>query len=519
MLKRTSYTLPNSNSGINFYTIEVRILNQTFINIVFILLALNLATCTEDKIDPEAAGHILGVVNDNTSGDSLPGVKITTNPATVSLESDEEGNFVLTNIGIGDYVVTAKKFGYRTESVTVAVNKDDTTKVSLLMNRNSEYNKPPEIRTNPTPVNNATGQPVEIILMWGATDPNPQDTLTYDVYIYETIGDEKKIEFVNLTDTILEIADLNFRTKYFWQVVVHDGYTTSYGPMWNFETLELPDNPFLFVRKVDDNYEIFSSDTTEKTLARLTYNNHLDLYPKLDPKRDKIAFISYEDLAPYLYTMNRDGSKIEKLSSLPVGAMFNNGIGLCWSNTGSYVYFSYYNMVYRTTRDGSILNVFCEAPGGRNFSEIEHSPDGSKFVVAAVKDKIYDTELYLISDDGLAITPLLDSLKGIMASPSFSIDSRKVLFTWDASENQSLTGRQLDARIYTLDLTTGQMTDLSVNKKSGTNDLHPAFSPNGAQIVFENISNSGLGGTSIYIMDSDGTDRRKVFSDAIMPDW
>ena len=62
-------------------------------------------------------------------------------------------------------------------------------------------------------------------------------------------------------------------------------------------------------------------------------------------------------------------------------------------------------------------------------------------------------------------------------------------------------------------------TDASVNKPAGTNDLQPRFSPDGANIIFINTSNV-LGSTAyIWVMTVNGTDRWKIISNAMMPDW
>ena len=89
----------------------------------------------------------------------------------------------------------------------------------------------------------------------------------------------------------------------------------------------------------------------------------------------------------------------------------------------------------------------------------------------------------------------------------------------DLSANILPDGSQLDAHIFTVDIESGVLEDLSVQKPAGTNDLNPRYSPNGAYIIFENGSNEKGSKKSIWIMDSNGGNREILFEDAIMPDW
>ena len=114
---------------------------------------------------------------------------------------------------------------------------------------------------------------------------------------------------------------------------------------------------------------------------------------------------------------------------------------------------------------------------------------------------------------------VVSNLEGIIEAPSFSIDNQKVLFTRDVSGYSSGTGRQLDAHIFIIDITSGVITDISGDKPDGTNDTNPRFSPNGARIIFESASNVTGSEKSIWVMDLDGDHRKKLFSNAEMPDW
>jgi TolB protein len=114
---------------------------------------------------------------------------------------------------------------------------------------------------------------------------------------------------------------------------------------------------------------------------------------------------------------------------------------------------------------------------------------------------------------------LIENLPGIIERPSFSVDGKKVLFTQDLSGFEEPNGRQLNSHIFIVDIDSGELLDLSINKEDGTNDVNPRFSSNGAHIIFNNISNDGGSDPNLLTMNLEGRNRTVLLSRAIMPDW
>ena len=59
-------------------------------------------------------------------------------------------------------------------------------------------------------------------------------------------------------------------------------------------------------------------------------------------------------------------------------------------------------------------------------------------------------------------------------------------------------------------------------KQAGTNDLEPRLSPNGAKIIFTNVSNTGTGECIIMTADFDGQtsqNRTVLIKGGEMPYW
>jgi len=490
---------------------------------ILILLTLSFGLlfqgCQEDKLDVDAIGILDGTVMDFTSESNLSGAILTTNPPTVSVVSDSAGYFIFKTIDVGDYTLISRKNGYVSESVAVSVQQDKSTTVVVLMERSSEYNDPPEFTDSFNPANGETNTQVDLTLSWNALDKNTEDSLTFDVELYESNHENAQL-FKGLTDTLIHIENLSFNTVYYWQVTAHDPYASVKSELLTFRTMPLPDNRFLFIRNtLNGNYEIFSSDSIESTVVRLTRNNTDDWQPRLSPLGNKVAYVTHHNLEPHIFTMDRDGSNQMKISRRPITGYNNPGKGLAWSPTGDKIIYGNYDRLSFIQYDGTTEGVIAIAPANRHFRDLDWSPDGTKIVAQTVGVNAPDCEIYLMDADGSNPTVLVSNLPGIIEAPSFSVDGQKVIFTRDVSGYYSGTGRQLDARIFVIDIATKEITDLSENKPDGTNDTNPRFSPNGAHIIFESSSNVVGSQKSIWVMEADGDDRNLLFPDAEMPDW
>ena len=105
-------------------------------------------------------------------------------------------------------------------------------------------NQPPNTPSNPNPADNATDQPINIQLSWQGGDPNPTDTVTYDVYFGTT--SEPPLVSDDQTETGYTPETLDYHKFYYWKIVAtdnHDDSATS--PTWSFvtQTESVPETP------------------------------------------------------------------------------------------------------------------------------------------------------------------------------------------------------------------------------------------------------------------------------------
>jgi TolB protein len=260
-------------------------------------------------------------------------------------------------------------------------------------------------------------------------------------------------------------------------------------------------------------------DYDNSEINRLTFNGYRDWAPKVNVKGNKIAFVSDSLVKSYIYTMNWNGGEMEKVTDIAVDGHHNDGNAFAWDESRGQIIFSHYQYLYEINQDGTSLKQLAVAPAGRNFRECDISPDHSKIVVLAIDEKIYNSEIYLMDRDGSNQEVLIDSLEGITASPTFSIDGKSILYTHDISGNENIYGRMLSSHIFRLDLETNDTTDLSTGKPLGTNDLTPTYSPTGDKILFTNVVNNNSKPKEIWIMDVDGGNREKLIDVGELPNW
>jgi hypothetical protein len=119
-------------------------------------------------------------------------------------------------------------------------------------------NHPPYVPSNPYP----DGPPVDIDvnLSWDGGDPDPEDTVTYDIYFgsynpppYEaTIGPYP----ANQTRIEYDPGELIYYKKYYWHVVAIDNYgLQTEGPIWSFTTKE-DDTPTPIIEVTWETYKL-----------------------------------------------------------------------------------------------------------------------------------------------------------------------------------------------------------------------------------------------------------------------
>jgi hypothetical protein len=106
----------------------------------------------------------------------------------------------------------------------------------------TEENLPPNTPSDPDPEDGATDVDINILLKWTGGDPNPGDSVKYDIYF--GASNPPPLEAEDLMQAAYDPGTMILDTTYYWKIVSKDnqGLTTE-GPIWSFTTESEPTYP------------------------------------------------------------------------------------------------------------------------------------------------------------------------------------------------------------------------------------------------------------------------------------
>jgi len=97
-------------------------------------------------------------------------------------------------------------------------------------------NQFPITPSSPDPEDGATSVDIDADLSWTGGDPDPGDTVTYDVFFGTNSPPPKVVS--NQSGTSYDPGVMSFGMQYFWQIVAWDNHgASSQGPIWDFATV------------------------------------------------------------------------------------------------------------------------------------------------------------------------------------------------------------------------------------------------------------------------------------------
>ena len=488
--------------------------------LIYIVLLFGLAmitSCQEQTFEPEVFGSLFGEVLLNNENTPLENVKISTNPPTSSIFTDDAGRFALENVATNSYTIRAEKDGFITSIESVTVYENQTANVIIKMVPDTMDSQAPDPPFSPIPTNESIDQAIDLTLAWSSFDVDADDLL-FDVTIFNSDQTQSMTLASGIPDSTLEVV-LDYSTTYFWQVSVNDGFNDPvFSEVWSFTTIPFPDHRFLFAREVSGKYEIFSSNEDGDAI-QLTDNANNNWRPIMNRQRTKIAFISDAGIEPQIYIMNRDGSDIQQVTTVPISGINKLELDFCWSPDGTQLLYMNNANLYRINLDGSGFNLFAEAPPGFYFTECDWTDQDDLIIARTAGSDPYDSFIFTFSEDGVYLGQVYTNIPGGTGGPVFAISGTSFLYTHDVSGYQAADGRQLDATVFIKNINNQVTSNLSIDKPAGTNDLDPRYSPDGSKVIFINTNNDGISPKNIWTMNLDGSDRTLLFENAEMPDW
>lgn len=506
---------------------------KTIKNILFFsVLLLIFTTCSEEQIDGVRIGSINGKVVAEGTNNPLQNVKISTNPVSSTVFTNEEGDFVIDNAVEGTYAVQAELDGYVTAFESVTVLENTAAVVALELLTSNANNQPPTAPNLVYPEDLAIEVDLEIEFIWEATDPDTNDELSYVLELRN--GNTNEIELFEVAqDTSLVVSELELSTTYFWQVKVDDGINDEVASQISqFTTITIPNNPFVFVKQENDNSVIYSGGQDSSTgsnnimdvdLLQLTSVNVNSFRPRANSLTNKIAFLRTVGGNSHIFLMNSDGSNEEQVTSIvPVNGFRLDEIDFCWAQNGSKIYYPNFDKLYQINPDGSGTSIIYQTSDGSFVSEVQETPlDPDLLLIKTNTNDGYNARIFTYRlSTGMEEIAVAEGYSGALGGIDITANGNQIIYTRDLSGSQNTSYRQFQSRIFIFDTSTLTSTQLNTNSIAGENDLDCKYSPDEGAIIFTRVLNN-LGAIPIVLKFQFGaaTQEDPLFTAASMPDW
>ncbi|SNR73977.1 Carboxypeptidase regulatory-like domain-containing protein [Lutibacter agarilyticus] len=503
---------------------------KKIVNLIVLIAVSLFLSCQEDTVDLVGIGTITGRVVEANSFEPIENAKVSLSPTNNTVFTDDGGYFTIKDVEEGDYSVGATKENYLTTFESATVTAGIEVNVIFEMKDDEALNKAPTTPVLKTPEDGSEYHELSVELTWSSTDPGG-DEILYTLQVKNDY-DNEILEVLDIADSSYVISDLKYGVKYFWQIAANDGINEEVLSTVNsFRTKINPDNRYLYVKKFTNNNNVIYSasfnedDAVAQNEVQLTLEELNSWRPRKNQASNRIAFLQTANNATHLFTMKTDGSDVFQVTSaVPVNGHNMNEMDFSWASNGDRLIYSNYDKLYKINKDGSGLQLIYQTSDGSFISECDWSNNESMIALKTNDINGFNVRIYTINMSGDILTTILSEVNGAAGGLNISIDNKLLVYTHDVSGYESSNNRQLDTKIFIYEFATATITDLSINKVQGTNDLDPRFSPNEAEVIFVNTSNDGISTNTIYrtsiFYDSDNNiDRNKMFEDAFMPDW
>jgi hypothetical protein len=483
-------------------------------------LALLFFSCSKEDFQETGLGVVKGRVFEEDTFNPIANAKVSSSPNSSTVFTDSSGYFFMENVPVGTYSFQAQKDDYIAKFESGTVIADAIIELNFELKKVETTNTPPTIPILTSPIDNATNQPLSVNLTWTSSDVDVDDVLTYTITLRNDSNSNIQT-FNDITTTSFNLTNLNYSTKYYWQVAVSDGENSPvFSAVSSFTTEVFPNARFLFTRIINGNNVIFIGNDTGNQL-QITPESANSYRPKRNTQINRIAFIKTDGAQEHIYTMKPDGSDMLRITnSVPIAGFNMNYVCFSWSGNGSQIIYPNFDKLFRINADGSGLTQIYQVPTGRFISECEWSVDGSLIAIKTNDISGYTAEITLLDGSGNFISNLVTGVFGAIGSLHFSVNNQRLLYTRDISGFQSPDYRQLDTNIFVYNLLTNTSTMLNTSKPAGTNDIDVRYSPNEAEVIFMNTSNDGVSIKNIQRFNlSISNSRVTLFSNGFMPDW
>ena len=270
----------------------------------------------------------------------------------------------------------------------------------------------------------------------------------------------------------------------------------------------------------EGSFDIYRVKPDGSGATNLTRSSSSDLWPSVSPDGTKVVYTAKRGRTEDIWVMTINGGDRRQLTDND-----ENDSWPTWSPDGRRIAFvSTRNSTVGWPQKIYLGELFVMDTDGTNVEQVTHldseimhpswSPDGQRIVFDCEKDhenRRGARDIYTIRVDGsdlvnLSQTIISDGYQGHGTSPEYSPDGADIVFI---AVNRGTS-------VCVMSAAGGALRTLT---NDGRQEAHPAWSPDGARIVYA-IGDSGS--FDLYVMNADGTNPRPIVNSRYqetVPDW
>jgi Tol biopolymer transport system component len=267
---------------------------------------------------------------------------------------------------------------------------------------------------------------------------------------------------------------------------------------------------FVFVSDRDGDPEVFVR-RTDGASVQLTHNRIGDFGPAWSPDGRRIAFSRQVGNGDALFVMNADGTGVRRLTT-PVqgpGGAASSDVTPAWSPDGRRIAFSSDRAdfaepdIFRIDADGTHLTQLTRTPFFTGDGNPAWSPDGTWIWFDSDRVSVENREIFRMQPDGSGVQRMTRTGNVDDGAPDVSPDGRRIAFM-----STRATGSQ--------DLFSMRQDGTGVRRLgpviAGRDEVFPRWTADGSAVLYWRFGSFDDETLSIFRIDADGTDRRKLTS-------
>jgi Tol biopolymer transport system component len=265
---------------------------------------------------------------------------------------------------------------------------------------------------------------------------------------------------------------------------------------------------FVFTTLRDGDPELWTR-ATDGTLTKLTSNRISDYAANWSPDGRRLAFVRELGDGSAIYVMDSDGTDVRRLTRqvrTPDGGSSRDEAP-SWSPDGT-------RLVFASSRSGGESEIWRIDADGTDLTRLtrtalyvgDHnpvwSPSGRSIWFDSDRSGVFNREVYRMRPDGTGVQRMTHTADGIDdGAPDIAPDGRRIVF--------SSTRDHGDQELYTMTPNGADVRRLG-DASELRDEVFAQWSADGSQVVYWTFATAAGAADTIWVIDADGTDRRRV---------